>query len=542
MNARRTSTEARASIELQRAAIYTRKSTGKGLERDFNSLDAQREACEQYIQSRAYQGWQLVETRYDDGGFTGANIDRPAFARLLDDVDAGRIDVVVVHKVDRLSRSLLDFAGVMGRFSEAGTAFVSVTQNFSTADAMGRLTLNVLMSFAEFEREMISERTRDKIAGARRRGKWTGGSVPFGYAVDDKKLVILAEEAPIVREIFGRYVQDHSALEVAQHLNEVYPNTEPRTYRGKRRQPGRAWTKHAVLRVLKNPLYAGLIPLGDEVFDGEHEAIVERETFRLAAARLDAHSRYKPGRPPNADYLLTGRIFCALCGSALTPKSTTKRRTGKTYRYYSCVAKDQKGRKACKARPLTASALEEFAIARIREATADGALARDIATRIDAYAERKRGVLLAERRKLPGEIAALAAEARRLLDTLTSVEPAAQRLVEARLEEVGLAVAGAEARLAEVERALLGLDARQTEGRWVQRTLENFGVVWDVMTPRNRLRLVRGIVRRVEVDEPRGAIHVLLHDLAVEPPEGDDGADCSKERTAQGGALKEMNA
>ncbi|MGH7294588.1 MAG: recombinase family protein, partial [Polyangiaceae bacterium] len=161
----------------KRVAIYTRKSTSAGLEQEFNSLDAQREACESYAKS---QGWTVVAS-YDDGGFTGANIERPAFQRLLADVDAGKVDVVVVYKVDRLSRSLLDFARVMDRFNGAGAAFVSVTQNFSTADAMGRLTLNMLMSFAEFEREMISERTRDKIAGARRKGKWTGGPVPLGY-------------------------------------------------------------------------------------------------------------------------------------------------------------------------------------------------------------------------------------------------------------------------------------------------------------------------------------------------------------------------
>ena len=177
---RRDLTASSAPPAVVRCAIYTRKSTSAGLDRDFNSLDAQREACESYIRSQAHLNWCIVPQPYDDGGFTGANLDRPAFQRLLADIDARRIDVIVVHRVDRLSRSLLDFAGVMGRFNEKGVAFVSVTQNFSTADAMGRLTLNMLMSFAEFEREMISERTRDKIAASRRRGKWTGGRLPYG--------------------------------------------------------------------------------------------------------------------------------------------------------------------------------------------------------------------------------------------------------------------------------------------------------------------------------------------------------------------------
>jgi DNA invertase Pin-like site-specific DNA recombinase len=178
----------RVEPETKRCAIYTRKSTTMGLEQEFNSLDAQRESCLAYIERQ--QGWKLVDERYDDGGFTGANIDRPAFTRLMADVEAGKVDVIVVYKVDRLSRSLLDFVKVMERLSTAGASFVSITQNFSTADAMGRLTMNMLMSFAEFEREMISERTRDKIAGARRKGKWTGGPVPFGYSAKDKKLLV----------------------------------------------------------------------------------------------------------------------------------------------------------------------------------------------------------------------------------------------------------------------------------------------------------------------------------------------------------------
>ncbi len=197
--ARRRSGASSPLPETRRCAIYTRKSTTMGLEQEFNTLDAQREACERYVDSQEHHGWQAVPAHYDDGGFTGTNLERPAFQRLMDEVEAGQVDIVVVYKVDRLSRSLLDFAQVMGRFNQAGAAFVSVTQNFSTADAMGRLTLNMLMSFAEFEREMIAERTRDKIAAARRRGKWTGGPVPLGYDVVDMRLVVNELEAVVVR-------------------------------------------------------------------------------------------------------------------------------------------------------------------------------------------------------------------------------------------------------------------------------------------------------------------------------------------------------
>ena len=205
--------------ENPRCAVYTRKSTAAGLEQEFNTLDAQRESCEAYVRSQAANGWQLLEERYDDGGFTGANIDRPAFQRLLADIDAGEIDIVVVYKVDRLSRSLLDFAQVMDLFQRAGVDFVSVTQSFSTSDSIGRLTLNLLMSFSSFERDMIAERTRDKIAASRRKGLWTGGPVPLGYDVREKKLVVNPVEAPVVREAFELYLAHKSAGIVAGILN-----------------------------------------------------------------------------------------------------------------------------------------------------------------------------------------------------------------------------------------------------------------------------------------------------------------------------------
>jgi DNA invertase Pin-like site-specific DNA recombinase len=216
---------------MTRAAVYVRKSTSAGLEQEFNSLDAQRESCANYARSR---GWTPLAETYEDGGYTGANVERPAFQRLLADIDAKKIDVVVVYKVDRLSRSLLDFAKVMDRFHAAGAAFVSVTQNFSTADAMGRLTLNMLMSFAEFEREMIAERTRDKIAAARRRGKWTGGIAPLGYRIEASKLVVVESDARVVREIFALYLERRSLFQVMTAIG----------VRGRTRG-ARRWTKDA---------------------------------------------------------------------------------------------------------------------------------------------------------------------------------------------------------------------------------------------------------------------------------------------------------
>jgi DNA invertase Pin-like site-specific DNA recombinase len=353
--------------ETRRCAIYTRKSTSVGLEQDFNSLDAQREACAAYIQKQP--GWILVDERYDDGGFTGANIERPAFQRLFADIDERKIDVVVVYKVDRLSRSLLDFAKLMERFGRAGASFVSVTQNFSTADAMGRLTLNMLMSFAEFEREMIGERTRDKIAAARRKGKWTGGAIPLGYTVREKRLIVNEAESVLVREIFALYLEQRSALAVARLLNARHLLlTRHRAENGNLRE-ARPWSKANVLSVVKNPVYAGYMRSHGEFYDGEHEALVTRQTFRRARALLDGAQRTVNDPSRNPDYILRGLLRCGCCGSAFTPASTRRGRT--EYRYYRCIRRDKEGREACPSSPLPADAIETYVIERLREFAAE---------------------------------------------------------------------------------------------------------------------------------------------------------------------------
>jgi DNA invertase Pin-like site-specific DNA recombinase len=357
--------------ETRRCAIYTRKSTSVGLEQDFNSLDAQREACTAYIGKQP--AWTVVGERYDDGGFTGANIERPAFQRLLTDIEAGKIDVVIVYKVDRLSRSLLDFAKLMERFGRAKASFVSVTQNFSTADAMGRLTLNMLMSFAEFEREMIGERTRDKIAAARRKGKWTGGTVPLGYSVEGKRLAVNDLEAVLVREIFALYLEQRSALAVARLLNERHRLTKHhRAENGKIRE-ARPWTKADVLSAIKNPVYAGYMRSHGEFYEGEHEALVDRETFSRARALLDGATRTTNDPARNPNYILRGLLRCACCGSPFTPASTRRGRT--EYRYYRCIRRDKEGREACPSSPLPAGAIEAYVIERLREFAAGGPFA-----------------------------------------------------------------------------------------------------------------------------------------------------------------------
>jgi site-specific DNA recombinase len=250
-----------------RCAIYTRKSTEEGLEQEFNSLDAQRESGEAYIKSQAHEGWTCLPERYDDGGFTGGNMDRPALRRLLADIEAGKIDCVVVYKVDRLSRSLLDFAKMMETFEKHQVSFVSVTQQFNTATSMGRLVLNVLLSFAQFEREIISERTRDKIAAARRKGKWAGGHPILGYDIDPRgfKLVVNEDEAIRVRAIFELYLEHQALLPVVQELDRRGWVNKRWTTRKGRERGGQPFTKTSLHKLLTNVAYIGKVRYRDQV-------------------------------------------------------------------------------------------------------------------------------------------------------------------------------------------------------------------------------------------------------------------------------------
>jgi len=503
--------------DAKRTVIYTRKSTTAGLDQKFTSLDAQRETCEEYV--RRQPGWVLSETRYDDGGFTGANTDRPAFQRLLADVEAGLIDVVVVYKIDRLSRSLLDFAQLMHRFEELGVALVIVTQNFSTADAMGRLVLNMLMSFAEFEREMIGERTRDKIAASRRRGMWTGGSVPFGYTNEDKKLVVNELEAVLVREIFALYGEHRSALGVARALNGR-GTTKQRLARSGQRRESRAWTNNDVLRILKHPIYAGYTVLNGELCEGVHTPLVDRALFRQTQALIAAATQRRgPGGGRNPDYLLTGLLRCANCGAAFTPASTTSASGITVHRYYRCVKRTKEGKKACPSLPLPARAIEDHVIERLREVATTGTLAADVAERVKARARARRQDISIECRRLPLLIETTSAEARQLTTTIASATGGARRPLEERLNELGQEAERHTARLAEAERELANLDAIEVEADWVARCLADFDTIWDALIPANRVRLLQALVQCVDVDQAHNQVSVVLADLAAEVPD-----------------------
>lgn len=294
----------------QPCAIYTRKSTEEGLEQDFNSLDAQREACAAYILSQKHEGWAEFSDRYDDGGFSGGSMDRPGLKMLLKDVKAGRIDIIVVYKVDRLTRALSDFAKMVDLFDGARVSFVSVTQAFNTTSSMGRLTLNVLLSFAQFEREVTAERIRDKVAASKRKGIWMGGAVPMGYDVKDKALIVNPAGAAGIRTIFAEYLAAGSASELSKRLDALSIVSRRRTDRHGRTTGGTSFSRGALYNILRNPIYIGKTRHKDGLYDGLHEAIVDDATWQRAQKLLADHGGKKIGSSRrSAKRLLDGVLY-----------------------------------------------------------------------------------------------------------------------------------------------------------------------------------------------------------------------------------------
>jgi site-specific DNA recombinase len=322
------------SKTVTRCAIYTRKSSEEGLEQPFNSLDAQREACQAFIASQRHEGWRALPALYDDGGYSGGTLERPALKRLLEDVEVNKVDTIVVYKVDRLTRSLADFAKIVEALDARGVSFVSVTQQFNTTTSMGRLTLNILLSFAQFEREVTGERIRDKIAASKRKGMWMGGTIPLGYDLKERKLIVNPEEAKLVVRLFNLYLELGCVSKLKARLDQEGIKSKERTSAAGRRSGGTAHSPGALYQILNNRIYLGEIPHRGQNHPGQHEAIVPRELW----ARVQAHLRSdnqgrRNGLKANSPCLLVGLLQDAE-GNRFTPSHTLK--NGRRYRYYVC--------------------------------------------------------------------------------------------------------------------------------------------------------------------------------------------------------------
>ncbi len=484
-----------ARTETVRCAVYTRKSTDEGLDQAFNSLDAQREAGEAFVTSRKHEGWVCLPDRYDDGGFSGGNVERPALKRLMADIQAGRIDAVVCYKVDRLSRSLLDFTRLIEVFDRHKVMFISVTQPINTADSGGRLMLNVLLSFAQFEREMIADRTRDKVSAARRKGKWTGGQPPLGYDVhpDGGLLVVNEDEAAIVRQIFDLYLELGSLQATTAELNRRGWRTKSWTTRKDTRHEGTPFSKNLVNRLVANPLYAGRVGLHGQTFEGEHPAIVEQATYERVQSQLAAQARTGGAVAKNRyGHILRGLLHCAACGCAMTPSASKKPR--RVYRYYVCNRATKTGWKNCPCPSLPAREIEAVVVARIRAIGQDPGLVAATLDQVKQVQRARQPMLVAERRHIERELS-------RLRDG-------------GRVEDLGQ-VERLAARLGELDDEVAFPRGAAVDRRDLTRALAAFDDVWACLLPREQERVLGSLIDRVEFDGVRQTVTITFKPTGI---------------------------
>jgi site-specific DNA recombinase len=513
----KTKTAAKPAAATVRCAIYTRKSTDEGLDQEFNSLDAQREAGEAYIKSQAGEGWSYLPDRYDDGGFTGGNMDRPALRRLLADIEAGKVDCVVVYKVDRLSRSLLDFARLMETFEKHRVSFVSVTQLFNTATSMGRLILNVLLSFAQFEREIIGERIRDKIAATRRKGKWSGGYPILGYDVDrsngSPKLVVNAREAVRVRETFQLYLSLGSLLAVVDELaRRDWRNKQWRTRKGAAKGD-RPFDKCALYALLTNPLYVGKIRHKADLYQGEHEPVVDAEVFQKVQAALQRNGRSGGVLVRNRHgALLKGLLVCKGCGRAMIHSFTSKGQ--KRYRYYTCTRAIKNGRKACPSGSLPAAEIERVVVDQIRGIADDPGLRAEVLRQAQEQFESELAELVTEQRGLERELGWHHADIRKLCGDGPATSPMGG-LAGTRLAELHDRVARAETRLAELRRRIEEHQGDRLDAGGIDAAFADFDNVWNALSPREQAQALALLVARVEFDAADSTVAVSFHPTAI---------------------------
>src|SRR6266481_1098645 len=485
-----------------RCAIYTRKSTEVGLEQDFNSLDAQREACLAYIQSQRHEGWKCLPQRYDDGGFTGGNMDRPALKRLLADVEAGQVDCVVCYKLDRLSRSLLDFARIIGVLEKHHVAFVSITQQFNSANSMGRLVLNVLLSFAQFEREIISERTRDKIAATRRKGKWSGGLPVLGYDVDHHilRLVVNPKEAARVRVIFDLYLEHQALLPVVRELERRGWRTKVWVTRKGRKMGGQPFVKTNLHKLLTNATYAGKLRYKKELHRGEHPAIVDPAKWQKVQELLKRH-RYQGSAERNrSGAIVKGLLYCWPCGSAMSPTYSSKGR--KHYRYYVCSQAQKRGWDHCPTQSIPAGQIERIVVAQISKVGQDSERLQKILTEASQQRHTRLAALESDRRRLERELKILTES----LVPANASDEGNQSGFETIQENIG----HLQRRLAETQMQALAFQRPALELEQVAQAFMVLEQGFEELPVIEQARLIRSMVERVDYDGAQGKLALTL--------------------------------
>lgn len=513
MTRRPAKAEGTSTTPVIRCAIYTRKSSEEGLQQEFNSLDAQRESAEAYIASQKNEGWVTLPRRYDDGGYTGGNIERPALRQLLADIDSGNVDCVVVYKVDRLSRSLMDFSKIVETFERHSVSFVSVTQHFNTTHSMGRLTLNILLSFAQFEREIIGERIRDKIAASRKKGKWTGGTPVLGYDVDRSngtpKLVINPAEASRVRRIFELYLEQGTLLAVVAELDRREWRSKVWTTRGGKHRGNLPIDKCHLHGILTNLLYAGKVRHKEEVYAGEHEAIIPDDLFQRVRAQLQKNRNAGNVELRNRHGALLRRLlYCKACGRAMV--HTFACRGHKRYRYYTCSNVIKNGRRKCPTPSLPAGEIEKAVIDEIRCIGQDTELLGETLRQARSQADEAITRLTEERRIIKRGLTRCHRDIRR-----AATQVPATSVTTNRIADLTDQIRESERRHAEIDKQLTDLQRDIVTESDVATAFADFDSLWTALTPREQVRLVNVLVHRVVFDAADSSIEVSFFPSSI---------------------------
>jgi site-specific DNA recombinase len=490
-----------AANRVVRCAIYTRKSTDEGLQQEFNSLDAQREAAEAYINSQKGEGWQVVAETFDDGGFSGGNMERPALKRLLAAVESRAIDCVVVYKVDRLSRSLMDFARIVEVFDRNLVSFVSVTQQFNTTSSLGRLTLNILLSFAQFEREIISERTRDKMSAARRKGKWIGGHPVLGYDIDPKggRLIVNPEEAERVRSLFDLYMKSGSLMLTVEAARQQGLVTKRWTTAEGITRGGTAMNKNTLHGILRCALYTGKVDHKGVLYPGEHERIIDQNQWERVQEQLKQNKADSGSRNRNKyGGLLRGLLFCVPCESPMIHTYTINK--AKRYRYYVCYQAQREGWKACETKSVPAEAIESAVLSSIRRIGADPSLAEAVALKaLEQAADR--------RRELDRDLDAQRRHLRHLIHQAARAH--------GHTKEGAPEIANWSEEISATEERIATLAAERSSGpsnhinaEDLRQILLEFDAIWGTLTTKEQEKMIRLLIAKVGYDGRSGKVTI----------------------------------
>lgn len=491
-----------------RCAVYTRKSTDEGLDHEFNSLDAQREAAEAFILSQRGEGLIALPDRYDDGGFSGSNLDRPALERLLSDIRGGTIECVVVYKVDRLSRSLIDFARIIEVFEKHNVSFVSVTQQFNTTNSLGRLTLNILLSFAQFEREIIAERTRDKMSAARRKGKWIGGRPVLGYDIDSgsSRLTVNTDEAIRVRMIFQLYLEYNVLLPTAREIDRRGWRTKQWVSRKGVMEGGKPFTKGRLFRLLTNPIYIGKIDFKNETYEGEHEAIVEVAIWERVNQILRRNGR-NGGAELRDGYgiLLKQLLRCASCNAGMV--RTYTRSNSRRFRHFVCVQAHQNGQM----RSITEAAIKSLVVKRISRIGSDPRIVAHTLTKAEQQRQTNIADLCLEREVAQRALAGMGTEFRKLLPLVDCCD----RTLTDGAVAVEERICQTDRRMKEISQELARLESQSVEEGDLRATLSQFWLVWESLSSSEQIRIIGALIEGIAYNGETNRVRVSFRSEGI---------------------------